>query len=317
MEVLTGTRYTNLGAKRVGKVRDLYEQDERLILVTTDRHSSFDRIIAHIPWKGQVLNQLSEFWFNKTEDIVRNHMLDVPDPNAMVVEKCAMVPIECVVRGYITGVTDTSLWTLYAKGGRRDFGNFTLPDGLRKNEKLERPVFTPTTKSDEHDRPVTPQEAVAEGIVPKELMDELERVSLALYARGADIARQRGLILVDTKYEFGLDPEGGLVLIDEVHTPDSSRYWQLDSYDERFAAGKDPEFFDKEFLRLWFKEHCDPYKDATLPEAPPEMIEELSRRYIHMYETLTGGAFHRGETPIEERIERNLQTYRLPEGSGV
>lgn len=310
MDVLKETHVEGIGTKRSGKVRDIYEQDDKLILITTDRHSSFDRIIAHIPWKGQVLNQLSEFWFQKTEDIVRNHMLDVPDQNAMVVEKCTPLPVECIVRGYITGITGTSLWTLYSKG-RRDFGNFALPEGLRKNEKLERPVFTPTTKSDAHDRPLTPQEAVEEGIVPKEVMDELERASLALYARGAEIARSRGLILVDTKYEFGLDSAGGLVLIDEVHTPDSSRFWKSASYEERFASGRDPEFFDKEFLRLWFKEHSDPYKDAHLPEAPREMVDELSRRYIEIYETLTGGMFRKGETPIEERLSRNLQTYAV------
>ena len=310
-DILTGTEMPWLGSKRVGKVRDIYEKGDRLFLVTTDRHSSFDRIIAHIPWKGQVLNQLSAFWFEKTRDIIPNHIIEIPDPNVTIGRKCSPVAIECVVRGYITGVTSTSLWTLYSDG-KRDFGNFVLPDGLKKNQKLEKAVFTPSTKSDAHDRTLSPEEAVAEGIVTNELMDELERVSLALYERGRSMAAEKGLILVDTKYEFGIDESGVLTLTDEIHTPDSSRWWRLESYDERFSKGEEPEYFDKEFLRVWFKEHSDPYKDATLPEAPREMIEELSRRYISMYEELTGEPFVKGRTPIGERIASNLREYGTP-----
>ncbi len=310
MHVLKETHLDFLGPRKVGKVRDIYEQPDRLILITTDRHSSFDRIIAHVPHKGQVLNEISAFWFDKTADIVANHVIAVPDPNVTVGRKCKVVPVEAVVRGYITGVTDTSLWTHYSKG-RRDFGNFTLPDGLKKNQRLDRPVFTPSTKQDTHDRTMSPQEIVAEGFATRELIEKIERTALALYARGAAIASAQGLILVDTKYEFGLDDKGELVLIDEIHTPDSSRYWQADSFESRFRAGQEPDYFDKEFLRLWFKEHSDPYHDAVLPEAPAELIEELSRRYVRMYEQITGTRFVAAEQPAEPRIARALRPYTL------
>jgi phosphoribosylaminoimidazole-succinocarboxamide synthase len=308
--ILEGTDFDFLGAKYTGKVRDVYEQPDRLILVATDRHSSFDRIIAHIPHKGQVLNEISAYWFEKTKDIVPNHVLAVPDPNVTVGRKLKTVPVEAVVRGYITGVTDTSLWTHYAKG-KRDYGNFRLPDGLKKNEKLPAPVFTPSTKEEAHDRPMSPQELVAEGIVSRDTIDAVERIAIALYRRGAEIAEKRGLILVDTKYEFGTDASGKLVLIDEIHTPDSSRYWQRDTYALRFGKGEEPEYFDKEFLRLWFRDNCDPYKDKVLPPAPKELVEELSRRYIRMYEQITGRAFVPGEEPIAARIARNLKPYAL------
>ena len=308
--ILEGTDFDFLGPKRTGKVRDVYEQPDRLVLVATDRHSSFDRIIAHIPHKGQVLNEISAYWFEQTKDIVPNHVIAVPDPNVTIGRKCKTVPVEAVVRGYITGVTDTSLWTHYQKG-QRDFGNFRLPDGMRKNQKLPAPVFTPSTKEEAHDRPMSPQEMVAEGIVSRETIEAVERTAIALYRRGAEIAEKRGLILVDTKYEFGTDESGKLVLIDEIHTPDSSRYWQRDTYDARFAKGEEPDYFDKEFLRLWFRDHCDPYKDATLPPAPQELVDELSRRYIQMYERITGTAFKPGEEPIAARIARNLKPYAL------
>ena len=308
--ILEGTNFDFLGPKHIGKVRDVYEQPDRLVLVATDRHSSFDRIIAHIPHKGQVLNEISAYWFERTKDIVPNHVIAVPDPNVTIGRKCKTVPVEAVVRGYITGVTDTSLWTHYQKG-QRDFGNFRLPDGMRKNQKLPAPVFTPSTKEEAHDRPMSPQQMIDEGIVPRETIEAVERTAIALYRRGAEIAEQRGLILVDTKYEFGTDEDGKLVLIDEIHTPDSSRYWQRDTYDARFAKGEEPDYFDKEFLRLWFRDHCDPYRDATLPPAPKELVDELSRRYIQMYERITGTAFKPGELPIAARIARNLQPYAL------
>ena len=283
MEVLRETNFDFLGKKKTGKVRDIYVQLERLILITTDRHSSFDRIIAHIPWKGQVLNQISAWWFEQTKDIVPNHVLAVPDPNVTVGKKMKMVPVEAVMRGYLTGVTDTSIWTRYSSG-ERVFGDLKLPDGMKKNEKLPHPVFDPTTKEEGHDRVITQEQMVSEGLITKELMDKVRDTATKLFLRGQEIAAQRGLILVDTKYEFGTDESGALVLIDEIHTPDSSRYWQVEGYEERMAAGEQPKSFDKEFLRLWFKENCDPYKDATLPDAPPELVEELSRRYIQMYE---------------------------------
>ncbi|HYC34359.1 MAG TPA: phosphoribosylaminoimidazolesuccinocarboxamide synthase [Candidatus Paceibacterota bacterium] len=310
MEILKETDFKNLGEKKVGKVRDIYIQPDKIILVSTDRHSSFDRIIAHIPHKGAVLNQISAFWFKETKDIVPNHLLEVPDPNVVVARKCSPLPIEMVVRGFITGVTGTSLWTNYEKG-QRDFGNFTLPDGMKKNERLQTPVLTPTTKSDEHDRPITPKEIVAEGLLSQELWDKVANIALALFKRGQEIADQRGLILVDTKYEFGLDENGEVVLIDEIHTPDSSRYWMKETYESRFNEGKEPEFFDKEFLRLWFKDNCDPYNDPVLPEAPHELVRELSRRYIEIYERITGETFKKEEGNILERIESNLKKYNV------
>ena len=306
-DVIKETNLQGIGERKIGKVRDIYIAPDKITLISTDRHSSFDRIIAHIPFKGEVLNQISAFWFENTKDIIQNHVVSIPDPNALIAKKCKVIPIECIVRGYITGSTNTSLWTLY-KEGQRDFGNFTLPEGLKKNQKMDEPVFTPTTKSDEHDRPITPAEIVSEGILTKEMTDELERVAKAVFKRGQEIALSKGLILVDTKYEFGLDENGKLTLIDEVHTPDSSRYWKAATYQERIDAGLEPEYFDKEFLRLWFKDNCDPYNDAVLPEAPADMVAELSRRYIEIYETITGKQFnHDFSTPIMERIEKNLQ----------
>ena len=305
-DVLIETNFPNLGEKKVGKVRDIYIADDHITLISTDRHSSFDRNIAFIPFKGEILNQISLFWFDQTKDIIQNHVLSTPDPNAIIAKKCKPLPIECVMRGYITGVTGTSLWTHY-KDGKRDFGNFVLPEGLKKNQKLDEPVFTPTTKSDEHDRPITPKEIVAEGLLTKELTEEVEKTAKALFRRGQEIATKHGLILVDTKYEFGLDKNGKLTLIDEIHTPDSSRYWKAESYEERFSKGEEPEYFDKEFLRLWFKDHCDPYKDEVLPKAPPELIAELSRRYIEIYETITNEPFnHDFSQSTLERITKNL-----------
>lgn len=306
MDILTETDFDFLGPKHRGKVRDVYDQGDRLVLITTDRHSSFDRIIAHIPWKGQVLNQLSGWWFDKTNDIVPNHVLSIPDPNVTIAKKCKQLPIEAVVRGYLTGVTDTAIWTRYAKGNR-DFGGVTLPDGLRKNQKLPQPIFDPTTKEATHDRILTPDQLIAEGFISAALFGRVRDTALALFTRGQQLAADNGLILVDTKYEFGLGDDGALVLIDEIHTPDSSRYWQLQSYAARIAAGAEPEYFDKEFLRLWFIDHCDPYRDKALPEAPPELVGELSDRYITMYQQITGMKFARGEVPIIPRIENNLR----------
>ncbi len=308
MDILKATNFDFLGEKKVGKVRDIYIQPDRLILVTTDRHSSFDRIIAHIPLKGQVLNQVSAWWFEATKDIVPNHVLSVPDPNVTVGKKMKLVPVEAVMRGYLTGVTDTSIWTRYS-AGERNFGGIKLPDGMKKNQKLPAPVFDPTTKEETHDRAITPAEMIAEGLITQELFDKVKETATKLFVRGQEIAAKRGLILVDTKYEFGTDESGQLVLIDEIHTPDSSRYWQTEGYEERMIKGEEPKSFDKEFLRLWFKEHCDPYKDKTLPDAPVELVEELSRRYIQMYEQITGEKFVPGKTPVIQRMKHNLKTY--------
>lgn len=310
MDVLRETSFDFLGPKKTGKVRDIYTQKDRLILITTDRHSSFDRIIAHIPWKGQVLNQISAWWFEQTKDIVPNHVLAVPDPNVTVARKMKTVPVEAVMRGYLTGVTDTAIWTRYS-GGMRTFGEITLPNAMKKNQKLPKPIFDPTTKEDTHDRAISPEEMIAEGLITKELFEAVKETAIKLFLRGQEIAARKGLILVDTKYEFGLEEDGTLVLIDEIHTPDSSRYWQVEGYEERMAKGEEPKSFDKEFLRLWFKEHCDPYKDAVLPDAPLELVEELSRRYIQMYEQITGQKFVPGEEPVLPRIERNLKSFAI------
>jgi phosphoribosylaminoimidazole-succinocarboxamide synthase len=318
MDVLKETNFDFLGKKKTGKVRDIYDQGDpstgsgqaRLILITTDRHSSFDRIIAHIAWKGQVLNQVSAWWFEKTKDIVPNQILAIPDPNVTVARKMKMVPVEAVMRGYLTGVTDTAIWTRYQKG-ERAFGDLKLPEGMKKNTKLPHPVFDPTTKEEGHDRAITTAQMVEEGLITEVLLAEVQKTATKLFLRGQELAAKNGLILVDTKYEFGTDENGALVLIDEIHTPDSSRYWQVAGYEESLTTGGEPKSFDKEFLRLWFKNNCDPYKDTVLPEAPQELVEEMSRRYIQMYEQITGAKFVPGEIPVLARMERNLKPYAI------
>lgn len=310
-KILETTNFNFLGNLRHGKVRDIYTQPDKIILISTDRYTAFDRQLAKIPFKGQVLTQISKFWFDNTKDIIENHVLANPDPNVIVAKKCSVIPIEVVVRGFITGVTDTALWTLYSKG-QRDFGDFILPDGMKKNQKLPNAVMTPTTKSDEHDRPITSKEIIAENILPQNVWKQVENFALQLFARGQAIALSKGLILVDTKYEFGIDENGKVILVDEIHTPDSSRYWQADSYEERIANGQEPQNFDKEFLRLWFRDNCDPYKDEILPEAPKDMIAELASRYIQIYEQITGQKFETDlQTPVLKRIENNLVNYKV------
>src|SRR3989338_5863275 len=310
MNILEKTNFKNLGEKYTGKVRDVYSQDDKVILISTDRYSAFDRNLALIPSKGQVLTGVSRFWFEHTKDIVQNHVIDFLDQNVVVGKKCKVIPIEMVVRGYITGITGTSLWTLYKKG-ERNFGDFILPDGMHKNQKLDQVVLTPTTKSEDHDRPLSSKDIIYNGYMTKDLWEKVADISLRLFKRGQEIALKHGLILVDTKYEFGLTDDGKIMLIDEIHTPDSSRYWQAKTYEERIAKGLEPENFDKEFLRLWFKENCDPYKDEVLPEAPADMVEELSRRYIQIYEQITGNAFKVETGDIEKRIENNLKKYTI------
>lgn len=305
--VLTKTDFQGLGKRFQGKVRDVYVGEAEITMISSDRYSAFDRNLALVPFKGAVLTQTSAFWFDATKDIIQNHIISIPDPNVVVAKKCSVVPIEVVVRGYITGVTGTALWVLYQKG-ERQFGSVTLPEGMHKNQKLDQPILTPTTKSDEHDEPIFRDQIIERGIVEEGLWNKIEETAFALFKRGQEIAAARGLILVDTKYEFGLDSDGNLTLIDEIHTPDSSRYWQMATYEERIAAGIEPENFDKEFLRLWFKDNCDPYNDAVLPEAPEEMIVTLSERYIKIYEQITGKTFESDlDIPIIERIQKNLK----------
>ncbi|MBI3573901.1 phosphoribosylaminoimidazolesuccinocarboxamide synthase [Candidatus Kaiserbacteria bacterium] len=315
MDVIKETNLQNLGVRTQGKVRDIYTlpaqagQPGKIILVTTDRHSSFDRIIAHIPHKGAVLNLISAFWFRQTADIVPNQLIEVPDPNVIVAKLAKPFLVEVVVRGYLTGVTDTSIWTNYQKG-KRDFGDIVLPDGMKKNERLPKAIITPTTKAG-HDENLNLDEIVPRGLATETEWAKMQRAALALFARGQEMAKTKGFILVDTKYEFGLY-DGKVILIDEVHTPDNSRFWLGSSYEEQMAKGEEPKAFDKEFLRIWFKEHCDPYKDAALPEAPIEMVNELSRRYIEIYEKLTGEKFSIDDSmPPLERMEKNLERYKI------
>jgi phosphoribosylaminoimidazole-succinocarboxamide synthase len=307
---LEDTSFIDLPNRKKGKVRDTYDLGEKLVLITTDRQSAFDRILANIPFKGQVLNQVSAFWFEQTRDIVPNHVIAVPDPNVTVAKKCRVLPIEFVVRGYLTGSTDTSSWTQYSKGVRNLCGN-ALPEGMVKNQKFERPIITPTTKSDLHDESISPHEIIDRGIMDASTWETCADIAFKLFDSGTQIASAHGLFLVDTKYEMGVDASGAITLIDEIHTPDSSRYWLKDTYEDHLEKGKEPENIDKEFLRLWFKDHCDPYKDAVLPEAPKELVVELSSRYITLYEMITGKNFTiDASVPIKDRLINNLRKYK-------
>ena len=304
---LTETEWKD-GEKYRGKVRDRYDLGDKMLLITTDRQSAFDRVLASIPFKGAVLNLTSAWWFENTRHIVPNHVLSIPDPNVTIGRKCEVLPVEFVVRGYITGSTSTSLWTAYEKGNRYFCGN-TIPEGLRKNQKLESNILTPTTKEEHHDRPISPEEIISENWLSQEDWEEASNYALALFNHGQKVAAENGLILVDTKYEFGKDENSRICLVDEIHTPDSSRYWIADTYQERFDNGQNPENIDKEFLRLWFRDHCDPYNDEILPDAPVELVTELSRRYIFLYEKITGNSFQFPEegVSVSERITRNLE----------
>jgi phosphoribosylaminoimidazole-succinocarboxamide synthase len=300
--------------RRAGKVRVSYAlSDERRLFVTTDRLSAFDRIVAGVPYKGQVLNELAAWWFARTEDVVANHVLAVPDPNVLIARSTQTLPVEVVVRAYITGVTSTSLWKPYSRGARTIYG-YHFPDGLEKNSKLPEPLVTPTTKppsgSAIHDEPLTWAEVVDRGLVERRLWERVTAVALELFARGQRIAADAGLILVDTKYEFGRTPAGELLLIDEMHTPDSSRYWMANSYAERVASGDEPESLDKEPARRALSD-VGFRGEGELPELPARVWAETSTRYINAYERLTGLPFEPGAYPVEERIAANLDAIRL------
>ncbi|MGC9521501.1 MAG: phosphoribosylaminoimidazolesuccinocarboxamide synthase [Anaerolineae bacterium] len=284
--------------RRPGKVREsLSLPDRRRLLVTTDRLSAFDVVLAALPYKGQILNQLSAFWFERTTDVVPNHLLDVPDPNTSLVVECEPLPVEVIVRGYITGSTKTSLWTLYAAGEREIYG-YTFPDGLKKNAPLPQPIITPTTKAGpgEHDERLTCAEVVERGLLDARTWDIVQDAALAIFKRGQAIAEAAGFRLVDTKYEFGRASDGTLMLIDEVHTPDSSRFWRTDP-----VPGAQPDQWDKEFVRLWYAEQG--YRgDGPPPELPPAVIAEAAQRYIALYEGLTGQDFEPGAYPVGPRV---------------
>ncbi len=291
-EGLRETDFEGLRLINRGKVRDIYETGEHLLIVATDRISAFDRVLGLIPFRGTVLTKLSEFWFEKTRDIVANHMIGVIDPNVMLVAECQALPIEVVVRAYITGVTDTSLWRKYSQGERVIYG-LKFPEGLVKNQKLKKPLITPTTRATGaggHDEPISAREIIKRKIIPPSIYRQIEKVALKLFERGTQISQKAGLILVDTKYEFGLDKKGKIMLIDEIHTPDSSRFWIKKTYTQRFKKGEEPENYDKEFMRLWFKEQGYAGR-GKIPKMPPEFISQIAERYISVYEKLSGEKF--------------------------
>lgn len=301
-----------LPGKCSGKVRDIYPlPDHRLLMITTDRLSAFDRVLACVPFKGQVLNQLSAWWFKKTSHIISNHVDFLPDPNALVAQEALPFLVEVIVRGYITGVTSTALWYRYSLGEREIYG-YHFPVGLRKNERLPQPIITPTTKGGltGHDERLTCVEVVQKGLLDSQSWDQVQDAAKAIFLLGQQIALQAGLILVDTKYEFGRLPDGTIVLIDEVHTPDSSRFWKADTYLQLFELGEEPENFDKEFVRIAYAQQN--YRgNGTPPVMPQELWVSASQRYIGIYEMLTGEGFLPGDYPVESRLLKNLRVNRI------
>ena len=306
---LTDAEFPALPKFQRGKVRDSYDlPDGRRVMVATDRQSAFDIVLAAVPFKGQVLNETARFWFEKTADICPNHVVDYPDPNVAVARRLDMLPIEMVVRDYLTGSTETSIWPMYERGERVMYGH-AFPDEMVRNQKLPNTILTPTTKADAggHDTPITTGEIVERNLLSQPVWDELAELSLAVFARGREIAASNGLILVDTKYEFGFDEAGRITLADEVHTPDSSRYWLAESYEARMAVAENPESLDKEFLRLWISERCDPYNEP-IPEIPADTLMAFSGKYVTLFEKVTGQEFEKpsSDRSVRERVRANL-----------
>src|SRR5271155_690705 len=311
-QVVADATIPELPRHYAGKVRDNYDlPDGRRIIIATDRLSAFDRIITAIPLKGQVLTQIARFWFDATGGICPNHVIEYPDPNVLVCQRLAIMPVEVVVRDYLTGTTATSIWPMY-DAGRREMYGIRFPDGLRENQKLPSTIVTPTTKAFDggHDEPLMPEEITGRGLLTHQQWRTVTDLALGLFAWGRALAEQRGLILVDTKYEFGFDAAGRIVLADEIHTPDSSRYWFRASYPARFAAGERPESFDKDFVRNWVVARCDPYKDQV-PPIPRDVVLDAARIYIQAYETITGEAFVLPDPSVRvlDRIRANLAKY--------
>jgi len=308
---LESTDFTNLGTKYAGKVRDVYtqEQQNRRFLIATDRQSAFDIQWCTIPLKGQALTQISAWWFRQVEDIMPTQVIDVPDPNVMIVKSLDMLPVEIVVRGYLTGSSKTSAWMNY-KEGVRSFCGVQLPEGMVKNQQFPSPILTPTTKG-EDDELIDPAGIVDRGLATRQQWDEIAEKALALFARGQKLAAERSLILVDTKYEMGLDTEGNLTIADEVHTPDSSRYWVAESYAARFERDEEPESLDKEFFRLWLREQGFEY-GGKHPDITDDVRLMLASKYIDLYERITGMEFVLpAEVDTIRRIEKNLQSYTV------
>jgi phosphoribosylaminoimidazole-succinocarboxamide synthase len=293
-------------------VRDSYDvAPDRRILIASDRLSAFDRILAVIPGKGRVLTQTARHWFEATADLCPNHVISYPDPNALLARRVAILPVEVIVRGYLAGTTSTSILTQYQAGGRVLYGH-RLPEGLRPHQALPRPIVTPTTKADAggHDAPLTAAEIVGRGLLSAALWEEVEARALALFARGQDMGAARGLILADTKYEFGIDEAGTLRLADEVHTPDSSRWWLAEGYEAALAAGTRPPSFDKDVIRAWVAARCDPYKDP-IPEIPAALIWKTALTYVDAYQRITGHTFDppRPTPPVQERVMAALSVF--------
>ncbi len=312
MRILTEAVIPELPKYYRGKVRENYDlPDGNRVIISTDRLSAFDRILTCIPYKGQVLTQTAHYWFEKTKDICPNHVVSYPDPNVVIGKRLDILPVEIVVRGYLAGTTGTSILTLYKKGERNMYG-VTFPDGLKDNQVLPEPIITPTSKEFDggHDEPLTPAEIVEKGLLSEEQRQTLSAYALALFKRGQEISAERGLILVDTKYEFGTDENGTIILADEIHTPDSSRYWIADSYEQAFQNGTRPQSFDKDFVRAWVAERCDPYKD-DIPEIPDDLVLQTSKVYIEAFERITGQSFQPDDseaTPLE-RVRKNLEPF--------
>ena len=312
LRVLSDAFIPELPNRYKGKVRENYDlPDGNRIIIATDRLSAFDVILTSIPHKGHVLTQTARYWFEETADICPNHVVSYPDPNVVIGKRLDILPVEVVVRGYLAGTTSTSILTKYRNGEREMYG-ITLPDGMRDNEKLPQPIITPTSKAFDggHDEPLSAEAILEQGLLTKEQLDTVWQYALALFARGQQRAAERGLILVDTKYEFGTDENGTIILADEIHTPDSSRYWIADSYQQSFERGERPKSFDKDFVRAWVTARCDPYKDP-IPEIPVDLIEQTSAVYIEAFETITGQRFvpDLSGASVLERIRTNLAPY--------
>ncbi len=303
---LVETHLDELGEREEGKVRDNYKAGKQRFIVVTDRVSCFDVVVGSLPFKGQVLNQIAEFWFDHTQDVAPNHLLDVPDPCVSVVRECSPLPVEFIYRGYLTGSTSTSIWTAYERG-ERDYCGHTLPDGLHKHEQLPEPLLTPTTKAPrgQHDELTSRSQLLEGGSISEGRFDEAAAFCAALFKSGQAWAAQRGLILVDTKYELGIDEDGKIIVIDEIHTPDSSRYWYSNAYAKAMSEGADPQALDKEYVRRWLGDQG--YQGhGAIPAIPDDVRCEAARRYIEAYETLTGLAFEPDTEPAAARIRRNL-----------
>ncbi len=306
------TNFTGAGELYRGKVRDVYRAStasgDALCLVTTDRISAFDHILRQqIPFKGQLLNRTASFFFERTKDIAPNHLVAVPDPNVTMAVSCTPVPVEFVVRGYLAG----HAWREY-RAGRRSVSGVALPDGLKESSRLPRPVLTPATKAETgHDEDISREEIVARGLLTRDAFDELENIALALFARGTEMSEARGLLLVDTKYEFGRAPDGAFLLIDEVHTPDSSRYYYTDGYEERLRSGLPQKQLSKEFVREWLMEQGFRGKPGQdLPDLPDDFRVQVAARYIELYEAVTGLAFEPDTHPDPvERIRQAVTSY--------